>query len=147
MTVTCSSIVGGWTSTHDAEHAFRERHATGSRATYAGTVFVPGRTEVEIVVGDDPSALPEGTRLFVFPGHHLLVGALAAGDLVDGTGIDEVRGVGGLDPAEDALVDTQDFVRPRVEDGRLVLHVRPSAEGLLVPFEQPNPTPCCADHG
>ena len=42
-------------------------------------------------------------------------------------------------------IDTQDFVRPRLQDGRLVLTVQPGMDGY-VPFEQPNPTPCCADH-
>ncbi|CAN5573795.1 hypothetical protein BH10ACT10_BH10ACT10_00170 [soil metagenome] len=146
MTYSRSSIVGGWISTRDAEHAFGERHAAGSRAAYAGTVFVPGGREVEVVVGDDPAALPEGARMFVYPGHHLLVGALAAGDLVARSGIDQVRGLGGVDPVVDDLVDTQAFVRPLVERGRLVLLVRPAAGGMLVPFEQPHPTPCCADH-
>jgi len=28
----------------------------------------------------------------------------------------------------------------------MVLHVRPAVGGVVVPFEQPNQTPCCADH-
>ncbi|NUR09424.1 MAG: hypothetical protein HOQ22_00255 [Nocardioidaceae bacterium] len=37
------------------------------------------------------------------------------------------------------------FVRPLVQSGRVVLHVRPAEQGW-VPFEQRDPTPCCADH-
>ena len=31
-------------------------------------------------------------------------------------------------------------------DGTVTLVLRPAVGGVLVPFEQPNPTPCCADH-
>ena len=59
--------------------------------------------------------------------------------------IDEVRALAQDIPAADDPIDTQDFVRPRLQDGRLVLTVQPGMDGY-VPFEQPNPTPCCADH-
>lgn len=156
MTPACSSIVGAWSSTHDAELAFRAGAAdgsTGSRAAYACTVFAQvgpgngsGGAAVEVVTAADAVHLPEGARAFAFPGHHLLVGVVAVGDLLSGSAIDEVHGLGGLDPGQDELVDTQSFVRPQVEGGRLVLRVRPAADGLLVPFEQPDPTACCADH-
>jgi hypothetical protein len=56
-----------------------------------------------------------------------------------------VRALAGVIPSPDDCVDTQDFVRPRIQNGRLVLTVQPGMRGY-VPFEQPNPTPCCADH-
>lgn len=43
-------------------------------------------------------------------------------------------------------VDTQGFVRTHLVEGVVRLVVRPAVGGLVVPFEQPNPTPCCADH-
>ena len=49
------------------------------------------------------------------------------------------------DPAQ--LVDTRDFVRPHWIDGVLTLVTMPAAGDRLAPFEVPNPTPCCADHG
>jgi hypothetical protein len=61
--------------------------------------------------------------------------------------IDEVRLVGSVERVDHGtVVDTQDFVRPTMADGRVTLDLRPAVGGVLVPFEQPNPTPCCADH-
>ncbi len=54
--------------------------------------------------------------------------------------------LGGTPIAGDVVLDTQDFVRPVYSGGALVLHVRPGMHGVVVPFEQPNPTPCCTDH-
>ncbi len=86
-------------------------------------------------------------RLFRFPGVDALTGVLSVGALVADSGIDDVVMVGHREPLDaDALVDTQDFVRPLFVQGRTVLVVRPAQDGLVVPFEQPDPTPCCADH-
>jgi hypothetical protein len=71
------------------------------------------------------------------------------------TAIDEVRGLAGTFPSLDDRLDTQEFVRPVVEDGRLVLVVRPGHKAGLVPFEQPtrhpaaptNPDPAGAPYG
>lgn len=41
---------------------------------------------------------------------------------------------------------TRDHVRPQWQDGELVLTLMPAVGGVLVPFEVPDPTPCCADH-
>jgi hypothetical protein len=41
-------------------------------------------------------------------------------------------------------VELRDHARPRSVDGESVLDA--PAGGTLVPFETPNPTPCCADH-
>ena len=55
-----------------------------------------------------------------------------------------VRALAGV-PELDDRITTHDFVRPRVQGGRLVLTVQPGEHGYA-PFEQPDPTPCCADH-
>lgn len=86
-----------------------------------------------------------GGRAFRFPGWEALTGVLRVGELVALGAIDEVAVVGGPAPAEDARVDTQEFVRPVYRGGRLVLHLRAAAGGY-VPFEQPDPIPCCTDH-
>jgi hypothetical protein len=147
VTTACSSIVGGWTTTRDAEHAFHDRHLAQSRAGFACTAFLGEGTEVAVLVSHQVADLPEDARAFVFPGHARLVGVVAVGDLVATSGVEVVQGLGGLHPSGGDLIDTQQFVRPRVRNGRLVLTVRPGADGILVPFEQPNPTPCCADPG
>lgn len=41
---------------------------------------------------------------------------------------------------------TRDFVRPQWIGEALTLLVQPARDGRVVPFEGPNPTPCCADH-
>ena len=40
----------------------------------------------------------------------------------------------------------QIHVHPQWQDGELVLTLMPAVGGVLVPFEVPDPTPCCADH-
>ena len=70
----------------------------------------------------------------------------AARDVVDRSAISTVRLIGGA-LADDAVLDTQQFVRPTYEDGELVLVTRPAAGGRLVPFEQPRQRACCSDHG
>ena len=59
-----------------------------------------------------------------------------------------VRVVGGADPVDPAVtLVTRGHVRPWYDDGRLVLLVERAVGDRLVPFETPDPTPCCADHG
>ena len=139
-------VAGGWASTRDAEHGYWEaRDLIGSCYPYVGTSF-EGPERVMVCGADDPRELPDLTRLFVFPGYTLLCGTMTIGQVLLTTGIDEVRGLAGDAPALDDVLDTQDFIRPRRQDGRLVLTVRPAEGNCFVPFEQPNPTPCCADH-
>ena len=139
-------VAGGWTSTRDAEHGYWEaRDLIGCGYPYVGTSF-EGPERVMVCGADDPRDLPELARLFVFPGHAGLSGTLAVADVLLLSGIDEVRGLAGTTPSLDDLLDTQGFVRPRSQVGRLVLTVRPAENDRFVPFEQPNPTPCCADH-
>ena len=139
-------VVGGWSSTHDAEHGYRE--ADGVPAVgpaYVGTTFGPVH-RVVVHLAEHLADLPDRTRLFVFPGHDGLVGTVTVREVLRTTAIDEVRGLAGTFPSLDDRLDTQEFVRPVVEEDRLVLVVRPGHRAGLVPFEQPNPTPCCADH-
>ncbi len=143
---TASTVVGGWASTRDAEHDYRELGGDAAEPpAYVGTTFGPVH-RVVVHEADDVAHLPDRTRLFVFPGHHRLIGTVTVREILVGTAIDQVRGLAGTFPSLEDLVDTQEFVRPVVEHGRLVLVVRPGHRAGLVPFEQPNPTPCCADH-
>jgi len=139
-------VAGGWESTRDAEHAYHEvRELVGCRFTFVGTTF-EGPERVVVSGADDLKDLPDQARLFAFPGCAGLSGTMTVGDLLLISAIDEVRGLAGTSPSLDDLVDTQDFVRPRRQSGRLVLTVRPADGDRFIPFEQPHPTPCCADH-
>ena len=65
----------------------------------------------------------------MFPGHDGLVGTVTVREVLRTTAIDEVRGLAGTFPSLDDRLDTQEFVRPVVEEGRLVLVVRPGHRG------------------
>ncbi|MEN8655094.1 hypothetical protein ABCR94_32040 [Streptomyces sp. 21So2-11] len=68
-------------------------------------------------------------------------------ELLARTAVDRVVQLGDpAGPAPGALLDTRGHVRPEWRDGLFVLAVMPAAGGLLVPFEAPDPTPCCAGH-
>jgi hypothetical protein len=82
-----------------------------------------------------------------FPGRDLLVGTLTVAELVAASAIDAVVVLGAPPPRPDTPVETRDFVRPQWMDGRLTLVTAPARDGHLAPFEVPNPTPCCAQHG
>ncbi len=68
------------------------------------------------------------------------------GDLLARTRIDRVRVLGAPEPDDGTILLTRGFVRPRWDGGSLVLHAQPAVGGTLVPFETPDPTPCCASH-
>ncbi len=88
-----------------------------------------------------------GGRLFVFPGCADLVGRMTVGELRGASAVDEVVMIGQRELVpDDQEIDTQGYVRPELADGVARLLVRPAAGGLVIPFEQANPTPCCADH-
>ncbi|QNK82253.1 hypothetical protein [Nakamurella sp. PAMC28650] len=84
-------------------------------------------------------------RAVQFPGSESLTGTVALRQVL-ATTIDRIDALGGDSPGADALLVTRDFVRPRWQGGELVLHVQPAIGGTWVPFETPNPTPCCAAH-
>ncbi len=138
-------VAGGWESTRDAEHGYwAVRDLIGCGYTFVCTTF-EGAERVVVSGADDLTDLPDQARFFAFPGLPNLVGSLSVGDLLLVSAIDEVRGLADAVPSPDDRIDTQSFVRPRLQGGLLVLTVQPGENGF-VPFEQPNPTPCCADH-
>ncbi|MEU2540718.1 hypothetical protein [Streptomyces iakyrus] len=86
-------------------------------------------------------------RAVLFPGSASLTGTLTVADVLSRSAIDRVSVLGTPEPpAPDTPLATRDHVRPQWQDGALVLTAMPAAGGALVPFEVPDPTPCCADH-
>ena len=112
----------------------------GSRAEGARELQAGARAAAE------QHAARSGGRAVRFPGSSALVGELPVADVLARTAVDRVLelGAGEADPA--TVLVTRGFVRPRWTGGDLVLHVQPHRGGTLVPFESPDPTPCCADH-
>ncbi|MEU3791029.1 hypothetical protein AB0F07_14665 [Streptomyces fructofermentans] len=94
------------------------------------------------------SGVPDGAgRAVLFPGAGALTGTMTVAGLLSASAIDRVAVLGSHgepDPAQDVV--TRGHVRPQWQDGELVLTLMPAAGGVLVPFEVPDPTPCCADH-
>ncbi|MFD7402105.1 hypothetical protein ACFV7R_05405 [Streptomyces sp. NPDC059866] len=89
----------------------------------------------------------EAGRAVLYPGSEALTGTLTIAELLSGSAIDRVTVLGtGGEAASDTTVVTRDHIRPQWQNGELVLAVMPAAGGTLVPFEVPDPTPCCADH-
>ncbi|MGW4233259.1 hypothetical protein ACWEF9_29000 [Streptomyces sp. NPDC004980] len=89
----------------------------------------------------------EAGRAVLFPGASSLTGTLTVGKLLRTSAIDRVTVLGSAgEPAPDQPLMTRDHIRPVRQAGELVLTAMPAAGGVLVPFEEPNPTPCCADH-
>lgn len=82
-------------------------------------------------------------RAVIYPGVCRLVGTRSADEVLRESAIEEIQVMGG--GVADVL-HTRDFVRPEYVNGRLVLLTQPARGGGVVPFEVPNPTPCCADH-
>ena len=85
-------------------------------------------------------------RLVHFPGEDVLTGRLTVAEVLAGSAVDEVVVVGGSPHTRTTVVDTFDFVRPRLEAGRVRLLVQPGADGVVVPFEREHPHRCCEDH-
>ncbi|PKT71561.1 hypothetical protein CW362_18060, partial [Streptomyces populi] len=81
------------------------------------------------------------------PGSDAVTGVLTVGRLLEVTAVDRVAVLGSPEGASsEAELVTRDHVRPEWREGRLVLAAMPAAGGTLVPFEVPDPTPCCAGH-
>ncbi|MFF2327874.1 MULTISPECIES: hypothetical protein [unclassified Streptomyces] len=92
-------------------------------------------------------AWDEAGRAVLYPGADALTGTLTVAELVSRSVIERVQVLGAADaPTPDTLLVTREFVRPRWQNGELVLAAMPATGGTLVPFEVPDPTPCCADH-
>jgi len=84
-------------------------------------------------------------RVVHFPGSETLTGTVLVADVL-ATLIDRVVALGGGHAAPDSPLVTRSFLRPRWDAGELVLHVQQAVGDTWVPFETPNPTPCCAVH-
>jgi hypothetical protein len=85
-------------------------------------------------------------RAVHYPGQHALVGDVPVADVLAGTAIEALLSSHG-EYAATAVLRTGGFIRPRLEDGRLVLHVGHEDPELLMPWEVAEPTPCCGqDH-
>jgi hypothetical protein len=86
-------------------------------------------------------------RAVLYPGADRATGTLTLAELLARSAIDRVTVLGTPEePGPDTRLNTRDHVRPHWQDGRLVLAAMPAAGGVLVPFEDPDPTPCCAVH-
>ncbi|WP_295695129.1 hypothetical protein [Lapillicoccus sp.] len=168
LTTSPSGEAPSWATTREAEHAFSvlalvgsgdvvsaATHFSSSSRAVLVTVLLAGG-EVVVLGSRDPvdsahvrrlHADREGGRLFQFSGSALLEGVMTVGRLVERSAIEDVTMIGHREPApRHTEIDTQAFVRPHLAGGRVQLVVRPAADGRVVPFEQPSPTPCCADH-
>ncbi|MEJ3746598.1 hypothetical protein WEI85_28060 [Actinomycetes bacterium KLBMP 9797] len=108
----------------------------------------PMPSELDAVAGAaaDAHAARRSGRAVRFRGVPTLTGTVTVEHVLAHTAIERVVVLGGRDASPDELLDTRDFVRPQWIDGTLTLVVMPAAGGRLVPFEVPDPTPCCADH-
>ncbi|WP_328505840.1 hypothetical protein [Streptomyces sp. NBC_00391] len=85
-------------------------------------------------------------RAVLYPGVSSLTGTLTIAELLSRSAIARVTVLGAPGPpAPENELATRDHVRPHWHEGELVLTALPAAGGVLVPFEVPDPTPCCAD--
>ena len=167
---------GWTTTTQAEHATFDQVSVLGLRAVLACTHFLPSsggrppRVAVTLQAaepGDDPVLGQVATlrsagedldpllaahvtgrsgRAFVFPGMAALDRIVTVETLVSTSAVDDVVTLGGTAARSTDRIDTQNFLRPEFTAGRLVLRTRPSVGVDLVPFEQPNPTPCCASH-
>jgi hypothetical protein len=86
-------------------------------------------------------------RAVLYPGADALRGTMTVAEVLSVSAIDRVTVLGAAGrAAPEARLVTRDHVRPQWQDGELVLAAMPAVGGTLVPFEVPDPTPCCADH-
>ena len=118
----------------------------------AGPVVADGADEAQIV-GPARTALLEagaGTagRAVRFPGSTQVSGRTTVADLVAGTAIEKVVGIG-VEAAGTDVVDTgpNGFLRPTLTGGQLTLLVERTAGGVLQPFEIEDPHVCCEGGG
>ncbi|MEU3253582.1 hypothetical protein [Streptomyces sp. NPDC006997] len=133
----CTHLVRGDRPRVAVSFAFRsgaERDAVRDRLTARGYGVAPG-------VPDDTG------RAVRYPGAAALTGTLTVAELLARSAITRVTVLGAPGaPDPGTPVVTADHVRPQWQRGDLVLTAQPASGGTLVPFEVPDPTPCCADH-
>ncbi|MBC2906643.1 hypothetical protein [Streptomyces cupreus] len=109
------------------------------------------RTAREALTGQGhevTAGLPDAVgRAVAYPGSAALTGTLTIAELLGRSAIDRVTVLGAAEPPDPGTrLLTRDHVRPHWQSGTLVLSAMPAVGGVLVPFEVPDPTPCCADH-
>ncbi|USQ84146.1 hypothetical protein NFX46_10260 [Streptomyces phaeoluteigriseus] len=86
-------------------------------------------------------------RAVLYRGADLLRGTTTVEEVLAVSAIDRVTVLGAAGgPGPATVLLTHAHVRPQWQSGELVLTAMPAAGGTLVPFEVPEPTPCCADH-
>ncbi|WP_314222886.1 hypothetical protein [Streptomyces zaehneri] len=86
-------------------------------------------------------------RAVLYRGADALRGTLSVEEVLSLSAIDRVAVLGAAGrPAPSTRLVTHSHVRSQWQNGELVLTTMPAAGGTLVPFEVPEPTPCCADH-
>ncbi|MEU3094464.1 hypothetical protein ABZ690_06480 [Streptomyces sp. NPDC006967] len=94
-----------------------------------------------------PGLPDEVGRAVLYPGVRALTGTMTVAELLAGSAIARVTVLGTPGPPDpETRVVTRDHVRPQWQRDELVLAATPALGGTLVPFEAPDPTPCCADH-
>lgn len=103
--------------------------------------FAAGAAQAVAQLGDG-----EAGRAVVYPGVEALTGVVTVDAVLASTAIERVAVLGGQgDPAGQDKIRTRNHVRPEWREGVLTLVTTPVRDGVLAPFEVPNPTPCCAD--
>ncbi|AZS84313.1 hypothetical protein AB0465_03505 [Streptomyces griseoviridis] len=127
----------------------------GDRPRVAVSLALPSRplprTALEGLAAlghETTDGVPDDTgRAVLYPGAAALTGTITLAETLSRSAITAVVALGSPDrPPPQTRLMTRDHVRPQWQDGELVLTVMPAAGDLLVPFEVPDPTPCCADH-
>ncbi|MFD5625148.1 hypothetical protein [Streptomyces sp. NPDC127072] len=139
-----------------SEGAFGCTHLVrGDRPRVALSFAIPSPTALDSVrerlAAKGYEVTPEAPdavgRAVLYPGVAELTGTVTVAELLSGSAIDRVAVLGSAEPpAPELVLVTRDHVRPQWCDGELVLTAMPARGGTLVPFEVPDPTPCCADH-
>ncbi|MGW0138238.1 hypothetical protein [Streptomyces calvus] len=127
----------------------------GDRPRVVVSLTLPSRPLLDTVrerlahgYGTVAPGLPDAVgRAVLYPGAAALTGTTTVAELLARSAIDRVTVLGTPEPPDPATrMVTRDHVRPQWQRDELVLAATPALGGTLVPFEAPDPTPCCADH-
>jgi len=113
----------------------------GDWAIEVGNVI--GRAGARAVIA--AHATGTGGRAIRFVGQEHVRGALQIDQVTSGSGIAEVQVLGGA-PAEGAILETNDYLRPQYVAGSLTLIATPLDDGRLQPFELEHAHQCCDGH-
>jgi hypothetical protein len=133
-----------------AEDVARDLVALAERERFGVALGATRLGPAELAAGAAEAAAQHGQsgRAVIFPGVAELTGTVTVGAMLADSAIDQVTVLASPDgPADGDLVQTRDHVRPEWRDGLLTLTLTAVTNGVYAPFEVPNPTPCCADHG